>query len=131
MPAARAYREVVPNYGVLFEKVLQSLRESQLATAVKAREAQARDQDSHATTERLTASSPARPASTPQIRHELLNDVASSHSLVHSSKDRVSHRLKQDFQRRQLDRLRSFSTEFAGACPLGPSASPAPKVRTF
>jgi hypothetical protein len=34
MPAARAYREVVPNESVLFEEVLEALHESQLATAV-------------------------------------------------------------------------------------------------
>src|SRR5262249_27573231 len=57
MPALRAYREVVPNDSVLFEEVLEALRESQLAAAVEAREAQARDQDCHLTTERLTANS--------------------------------------------------------------------------
>src|SRR5277367_6644714 len=57
MPGARAYREVMPNDSILFEKVLKALRESQLATAVEARVAQARDQDCHATTERLTISS--------------------------------------------------------------------------
>jgi hypothetical protein len=57
MPAVRAYREVVPNDSVLFEEVLEALRESQLATAVEAREAEARDQDCHVATERLTASS--------------------------------------------------------------------------
>src|SRR5262245_30880185 len=39
MPTARAYREIVPNDSVLFEKVLEALRKSQLATAVEAREA--------------------------------------------------------------------------------------------
>jgi hypothetical protein len=53
MPALRAYREVVPNDSVLFEEVLEALRESQLASAVEAREAQARNQDCHVTTERL------------------------------------------------------------------------------
>jgi hypothetical protein len=56
MPAERAYREVVPNDSVLFEEVLEALRESQLAAAVEAREAQARNQDCHVTTG-LTASS--------------------------------------------------------------------------
>jgi hypothetical protein len=64
MPAARAYREVVPNDSVLFEEVLEALRESQLATAIEAREAQARDQDCHVTTERLTASSELNATST-------------------------------------------------------------------
>src|SRR6516165_6941516 len=58
MPSARAYREVVPNDSVFFEEVLEALRESQLSTAVEAREAQARDQGCHVTTERLN---PARP----------------------------------------------------------------------
>jgi hypothetical protein len=49
MPAARAYRDVMPNDSVLFEEVLEALRESQLAAGVEAREAQARDQYCHAT----------------------------------------------------------------------------------
>ena len=49
MPAARAHREIVPNDSVLFEEVLEALREPQLAAGVEAREAQARDQDCHAT----------------------------------------------------------------------------------
>ena len=53
MSAAGAYRKVVPNDRVLFEEVLEALRESQLTTAVEARIAQARDQDCHVTTERL------------------------------------------------------------------------------
>jgi len=57
MPTSRPYREVVPNDSVLFEEVLEALRESQLATAIEARVAQARDQDCHGTTERLTTSS--------------------------------------------------------------------------
>jgi hypothetical protein len=64
MPTARAYREIVPNDGVLFEEVLEALREAQFATAVEAREAQARDQDCHVTTERLTASSELNATST-------------------------------------------------------------------
>jgi hypothetical protein len=55
MPAVRTYRKVVPDDRVLFEKFLEALRESQLATGVKAREAKAGDQDCHVTTERLTA----------------------------------------------------------------------------
>ena len=64
MPAARAYRKVVPNVSVLFEEVLEALRESQLASAVEAREAQARDQGCQVTTERLTASSELNATST-------------------------------------------------------------------
>src|SRR6516162_1174762 len=64
MPTAGAYREIVPNDSVLFEEVLEAPREPQLAVGVEAREAQARNQDCHVTTERLTASSPARPAAT-------------------------------------------------------------------
>jgi hypothetical protein len=58
MPAVRAYREVVPNDSVLFEEVLEPLRESQFATAVKARETQAGDQNCHVTADRLTRSEP-------------------------------------------------------------------------
>jgi hypothetical protein len=70
MPTARAYREIVPNDSVLFEEVLEALREPQLASGVEAREAQARDQYCHATP--LTANSLARPAATLQLRHHLL-----------------------------------------------------------
>src|SRR6516225_11784740 len=49
MPIARAYREIMPNDSVLFEEVLEALREPQLAARVEAREAQARDQYCHAT----------------------------------------------------------------------------------
>jgi len=49
MPTARTYREIVPNDSVLFEEVLEALREPQLAARVEAREAQARDQYCHAT----------------------------------------------------------------------------------
>ncbi len=48
MPTARAYREIVPNDSVLFEEVLEALREPQLAAGVEASEAQARDQYCHA-----------------------------------------------------------------------------------
>src|SRR5262245_43839193 len=58
MPTARTYGQIVPNDSVLFEEVLEALRESELATAVKARKAQARDQGCHVTTERLTAITP-------------------------------------------------------------------------
>jgi hypothetical protein len=64
MPTARAYWEVVPNDSVLFEEFLEALRKSQLATAVKAREAQAGDQDCHLTFKRLTASSELNATST-------------------------------------------------------------------
>ena len=64
MPTARAYREIVPNDSVLFEEVLEALREPQLDAGVEAREAQARDQDCHVTTERLTASSELNATST-------------------------------------------------------------------
>jgi len=47
MPAERAYRQIVPNDGILFEEVLEALSESQLATCVEAREAEARDQCRH------------------------------------------------------------------------------------
>ena len=57
MPVARTDGKVVPDDGVLFEEVLQPLREPQLAAGVEARVAQARDQNRHVTTERLTASS--------------------------------------------------------------------------
>ena len=70
MPAARAYRDVMPNDSVLFEEVLEALREPQLAVGVEPREAQARDQYCDATP--LTANSPARPAATVQLRHHLL-----------------------------------------------------------
>jgi hypothetical protein len=49
MQTARAYREIVPNDSVLFEEVLEALREPQLSPGVEAREAQARDQYCHAT----------------------------------------------------------------------------------
>jgi hypothetical protein len=49
MPAVRAYREIVPNDSVLFQEVLEALREPQLSAGVEAREAQARDQYCHAT----------------------------------------------------------------------------------
>jgi len=39
MPTVRAYREIVPNDSVLFEEVLEALREPQLAAGVEAREA--------------------------------------------------------------------------------------------
>jgi hypothetical protein len=42
MPTARAYREIVPNDSVLFEEVLEALREPQLAARVEASEAQAK-----------------------------------------------------------------------------------------
>jgi len=71
MPTARAYREIVPNDSVLFEEVLEALRESQLAAGVEAREAQARDQYCHATP---VDSQLARATSghTLQLRHHLL-----------------------------------------------------------
>jgi hypothetical protein len=50
MPTASTYREIMPNDSVLFEEVLEALREPQLAAGVEAREAQARDQYCHATT---------------------------------------------------------------------------------
>ena len=49
MPAARAYREIVPNDRVLFEEVLETLREPQFAAGVETRVADARDQDCHVT----------------------------------------------------------------------------------
>src|SRR5689334_20870347 len=64
MTVARTYREVVPNDRVLFEEVLEAFREPQLAAGVEARVAQARDQDRHVTTERLTASSELNATST-------------------------------------------------------------------
>jgi hypothetical protein len=57
MPVARTHRKVVPDDSVLFEEVLEALRESQLAAGVEAREAQAGNQDCHVTAARLTASS--------------------------------------------------------------------------
>src|SRR5579872_1171762 len=47
MPTARTYRQIVPNDSVLFEKVLEALREPQLTAGVEAREAKARDQYCH------------------------------------------------------------------------------------
>jgi hypothetical protein len=70
MPTARAYREIVPNDSVLFEEVLEALREPQLAARVEASEAQARDQYCHAPP--LTANSPARAAAGLRLRHHLL-----------------------------------------------------------
>ena len=68
MSTARAYREVVPDNSVLFEEVLEALCESQLAAAVEAREAQARDQECHVMIERLTASSEFNATSSPRVR---------------------------------------------------------------
>jgi hypothetical protein len=78
MPSASAYREVVPNDSVLFEEVLEALRESQLATAVEAREAQARDQDCHVATERLTANSELNATSTARLSVNPLSVPTSS-----------------------------------------------------
>jgi hypothetical protein len=93
MPAARAYREVVPNDSVLFEEVLEALRESQLAAGVEAREAQARDQYCHATPvdsqlARETSGHTAAPAPF------TLTMSPSLTAFYPSTKDRTSHRLE-------------------------------------
>jgi hypothetical protein len=103
MPAARADREIVPNDGVLFEEVLEALRETQFAASVETREAQARDQDGHATPvdsqlARVTSGHSAVSAPSPLTLSP--NLTASS-----GAKDRTSHRLDPDHRSGRTTRV--------------------------
>src|SRR5262249_41356027 len=98
MPTARTYREIVPNDGVLFEEVLEALRESQLAARVEAREAQAGDQYGHTTPvdgqlARVTSGHTLAPAQFSLT----MSPCLTAFSL--SAKDRASHRLDLGHQR--------------------------------